>query len=46
MNKKRLLKLDGFIKLLKIISFGVGVFAIAGIEIYPLLGNKPVKILM
>ena len=42
MNKKRLLKLDEFIKLLKLISVGVRTFAIAGIEIYPLLGNKPV----
>ena len=42
MNKKRLLELDGFIKLLKLITVGVGAFAIAGIEIYPLLGNKPV----
>ena len=42
MNKKKILKLDGFIKTLKLISVGVGVFAIAGIEIYPLLGNKPV----
>ena len=42
MNKKRLLELDGFIKILKLISVGVGVFAIAGIEIYPLGSNKPV----
>ena len=41
-KKKRLFKLDGFIKLLKLISVGVKTFAIAGIEIYPLLGNKPV----
>ena len=41
-KKKRLFKLDGFIKLLKFISFGVGVFAIAGIAIYPLISNKPV----
>jgi hypothetical protein len=46
MNKKRLLKLDGFIKPLKLISVGVRTFAIAGIAIYPLIGNKPVKILM
>ena len=46
MNKKRLLNLDGFIKLLKLISVGVRAFAIAGIAIYPLIGNKPVKILM
>ena len=46
MNKKRLLELDGFIKILKLISVGVGAFAIAGIAIYPLIGNKPVKILM
>jgi hypothetical protein len=46
MNKKRLLELDGFIKLLKLITIGVGAFAIAGIAIYPLIGNKPVKILM
>ena len=42
MNKKRLLELDGFIKILKLISVGVGVFAIAGIAIYPLISNKPV----
>ena len=42
MNKKRLLELDGFIKILKLISVGVGVFAIAGIVIYPLISNKPV----
>ena len=41
-KKKRLFKLDGFIKLLKFISFGVGVLAIAGIAIYPLASNKPV----
>ena len=41
-KKKRLFKLDGFIKLLKFISFGVGAFAIAGIAIYPLISNKPV----
>ena len=41
-KKKRLFKLDGFIKLLKFISFGVGVFAIAGIAIYTWIGNKPV----
>jgi hypothetical protein len=41
-KKKRLFKLDGFIKLLKFISFGVGVLAIAGIVIYPLISNKPV----
>jgi hypothetical protein len=46
MKKKRLLKLDGFIKILKLISVGVEVLAIAGIAIYPLIGNKPVKILM
>ena len=42
MNKKRLLKLDGFIKILKLISVGVGAFAIAGIAIYPLVSKKPV----
>ena len=42
MKKKRLLKLDGFIKILKLISVGVGAFAIAGIAIYPLISNKPV----
>ena len=42
MNKKRLLELDEFIKILKLISVGVGVFAIAGIVIYPLISNKPV----
>ena len=42
MNKKKILKLDGFIKTLKLISVGVKTFAIAGIKIYPLLGNKPV----
>ncbi|MDE5082809.1 MAG: hypothetical protein O4859_16700 [Trichodesmium sp. St18_bin1] len=42
MKKKRLLKLDGFIKILKLISVGVEALAIAGIAIYPLLGNKPV----
>ena len=42
MKKKRLLKLDGFIKILKFISIGVGAFAIAGIAIYPLISNKPV----
>ena len=42
MKKKRLLKLDGFIKILKLISVGVEVLAIAGIVIYPLISNKPV----
>ena len=42
MNKKRLLELDGFIKILKLISVGVGAFAIAGIAICPLVSNKPV----
>ena len=42
MNKKKLLKLDGFIKILKLISVGVEAFAIAGIVIYPLISNKPV----
>ena len=42
MNKKKILKLDGFIKILKLISVGVGAFAIAGIAIYPLISNKPV----
>ena len=42
MNKKRLLELDGFIKILKLISVGVEGFAIAGIAIYPLISNKPV----
>ena len=41
-KKKRLFKLDGFIKILKLISVGVRVFAIAGIAIYPLVSNKPV----
>ena len=41
-KKKRQFKLGGFIKLLKLISVGVKTFAIAGIKIYPLLGNKPV----
>ena len=42
MNKKKILKLDGFIKTLKLISVGVGAFAIAGIAICHLIGNKPV----
>ena len=42
MNKKRLLELDGFIKILKLISVGVGAFAIAGLAICPLVSNKPV----
>jgi hypothetical protein len=42
MNKKRLLELDGFIKILKLISVRVGAFAIAGIAIYLLISNKPV----
>ena len=42
MNKKKILKLDGFIKTLKLISVGVKAFAIAGIAIYPLISNKPV----
>ena len=33
-KKKRLFKLDGFIKLLKFISFGVGAFAIAELVNY------------
>ena len=41
-KKKRQFKLGGFIKLLKIISVGVGGSAIAGIAIYPLISNKPV----
>ena len=41
-KKKRQSKLDGFIKLLKFISFGVGALVIAGIAIYPLISNKPV----
>ena len=42
MKKKRQFKLGGFIKLLKLISVGVRVFAIAGIAIYLLISNKPV----
>ena len=42
MNKKKSLKLDGFIKLLKLINVGVRAFAIAGIAIYLLISNKPV----
>ena len=42
MNKKKILKLDGFIKTLKLISVGVGAFAIAGIAICLLVSNKPV----
>jgi hypothetical protein len=42
MNKKKKIKLDEFIKLLKLISIGVRAFAIAGIVIYPLISNKPV----
>ena len=42
MNKKKLLKLDGFIKILKLISVGAGAFAIAGIAICLLVSNKPV----
>ena len=41
-KKKRQFKLGGFIKILKLISIGVGAFAIAGIAIYPLISNKPV----
>ena len=41
-KKKRQFKLGEFIKLLKFISIGVRVFAIAGIVIYPLVSNKPV----
>ena len=41
-RKKKQFKLGGFIKLLKFISVGVGVFAIAGIAIYLLTSNKPV----
>ena len=41
-RKKKQFKLGGFIKLLKLISIGVGAFAIAGIVIYPLVSNKPV----
>ena len=41
-KKKRQFKLGGFIKILKLISVGVGVFAIAGIAIYPLISNKTV----
>jgi hypothetical protein len=41
-KKKRQFKLGGFIKLLKFVSIGVRVFAIAGIVIYPLISNKPV----
>ena len=41
-KKKRQFKLGGFIKLLKLISIGVGALAIAGIAIYPLISNKPV----
>ena len=42
-KKKKILKLDGFIKILKLISVGVRTFAIAGIAIYPLISNKPVN---
>ena len=42
-KKKRQFKLGGFIKILKLISVGVGVFAIAGIAIYPLVSKKPVN---
>ena len=41
-KKKRQFKLDGFIKLLKFISFGIGALVTAGIAIYPLISNKPV----
>ena len=41
-RKKKQFKLGGFIKLLKLISIGVGAFAIAGIAICHLIGNKPV----
>jgi hypothetical protein len=41
-KKKRQFKLGGFIKLLKFVSIGVRVFAIAEIAIYPLISNKPV----
>ena len=41
-KKKRQFKLGGFIKILKLISVGVGAFAIAGIAIYPLVSKKPV----
>ena len=41
-KKKRQFKLGGFIKILKLISVGVEVFAIAEIAIYPLISNKPV----
>ena len=40
--RKKQFKLGGFIKLLKLISIGVGAFAIAGIAVYPLISNKPV----
>ena len=42
MNKKKILKLDGFIEPLKLISVGVRTFAIAGIAICLLVSNKPV----
>ena len=41
-RKKKQFKLGGFIKLLKLISIGVGAFAIAGIAICLLVSNKPV----
>ena len=41
-KKKKQFKLGGFIKILKLISVGVGVFAIAGIAIYPLVSKKTV----
>ena len=41
-KKKRQFKLGGFIKLSRFISVGVGIFAIAGIAIYPLISNKSV----
>ena len=41
-KKKRQFKLGGFIKILKLISIGVGAFAIAGIAICLLVSNKPV----
>ena len=46
LKKKNKLDLKPFIKVIKVLSILGFVIAIAGIAIYPLIGNKPVKILM
>jgi len=43
LSKKNLLNLEKLLRLLKPLSIGCGVVAIAGLALYPLISNKPVE---